>query len=60
MQICDYDRVTRTTCNYGRTKGTAKVLLVSECSTEKDVVVKATKVVELSFMERTMSKVKLL
>lgn len=52
--------MTRTTCNYGRTKETAKVLLVSECSTEKDVVVKATKVVELSFMERTMSKVKLL
>lgn len=57
--------MTRTTCNYGRTKGTpprttAKVLLVSECSSEKNVVVKATKVIELSFIERTMSKVKLL
>lgn len=57
LQICDYDRESRTTCNFGRTKVAQRI---AKKVVVEDSAGRTTKVVELSFIEKTMSRVKLL
>lgn len=64
LQICDFTRMNMTTCNYGKVpnKSTMQRTVMNPVATNEpqEKKKKGVKLIQLSFLEKTMSKVKLL